>query len=76
MKMKKNIVIYMPVLHAGYISFFNKHKDIDTLYVLDQELINEFAYFEKEIRAIAPSDAVNSVKSLNIFKHIFVADFY
>jgi len=73
MDMERIIILYMPVLHSGYISFLKKHANegVESIYVLGEELVTEFTYFEKEIRAITPSDAVLAIKSFNLFKNVY-----
>ncbi|MBI4692284.1 MAG: hypothetical protein HY773_02505 [Candidatus Terrybacteria bacterium] len=60
--MKKIIILYMPVLHNGYLRFFKKHKDADTLYLVGEKLANEFSRFNKEIRQIDPKIIKNMIE--------------
>lgn len=69
--MKNIIILYIPVLHEGYIKFFEKYaKQADVLYVLGQELIDEFSYLHKEIRAIDPEVMKQLIRSLYIFADV------
>lgn len=69
--MKNIIILYIPVLHEGYIKFFESYAGSQVvLYILSQELIDEFTYLHKEIRAISPETAKRLVKSLNIFADV------
>jgi len=52
--MKKIIILYVPVLHAGYLRFLEKHKNVDTLYLVGKTIAKEFNGFAKEIRQIDP----------------------
>lgn len=73
--MKKILLAYVPVLHNGYIRFFNKYKDtVDCLYVIGEELIDEFTFLEKEIRAIKPETIKQLVDALAIFKSVKILD--
>jgi deoxycytidylate deaminase len=54
---RKLIVLYLPVIHAGYIAFFEAHKNADEILLLGQPLIDEFTTLTKEIRAIRPETA-------------------
>lgn len=61
------IIIYLPVMHAGYINFLKQNPNNDVLIIDDSmiKLIDEkFDYLRKEIRAINPSDALLSLKAI------------
>jgi len=61
---KKRIVIaYVPVLHQGYKRFFEKNQDADIWYIFGTDIIKEFDYLRKEIRAIAPEEIEKALKS-------------
>ncbi len=52
--MKKILILYIPVIHAGYLRLIEKYQDkIEALCILGEEFINEFCD-RKEIRAINP----------------------
>jgi len=70
---KKALVAYVPALHAGYVSFFKKHKDAD-LFVLGTSLIALTPVMERDIRAITPKEAVEAIAGLGIFKNIKVLE--
>ena len=53
MTMNKIIIAYVPVLHAGYVQFLNKHPDAE-VYILGNDLIAEFSHLKKEIRQLDP----------------------
>ena len=73
--MKKILLLYVPVLHAGYLNIFKKYaKEIDCLYILGQEFTVEFAYLEKEIRAIDPETMRRVVESLGLIKSVYILD--
>ncbi len=61
------IIIYLPVIHAGYINFLKQHQNND-IYIIDDSMIKlidqEFDYLRKEIRAINPNDAIISLKAI------------
>ncbi|MCI5108519.1 MAG: deaminase [Candidatus Pacebacteria bacterium] len=52
--MSKVIIAYVPVLHEGYRHLFESHKDVDKIYIFGKDLIKEFDYLAKEIRALDP----------------------
>lgn len=73
--MKKNLVLYVPVLHAGYLKLFEQYQDsVGTLYILGASLIGEVSRFHKEIRALDPHTAKILIESLGIFDHVRVLE--
>ena len=65
MSMNKTAVItYVPVIHAGYIQFFEKYPEAD-LVIVDKELIGEkFRSIQKDIRALETEQIINSLRTL------------
>lgn len=65
--MKPKIIVYLPVIHKGYLSLFKKYKDAE-IFIANQSLIEfidqEFDYLRKEIRSITPQQAETSLSSL------------
>ncbi|MDO8424466.1 MAG: deaminase [bacterium] len=60
---KKNLIIYMPVLHRGYLDFLKEKKDeINTVYIIDEKLQKELSEFKPDIAAM---DIKDTVKILN-----------
>ena len=51
--MKTISILYIPVLHSGYIEFFKKHASC-FVYIIGDEIINEFSKMHKEIRQVNP----------------------
>jgi dCMP deaminase len=48
------IVAYIPVLHQGYFNFLSKYSTADELWLLTEETMNQFAFFRKDVRRLAP----------------------
>lgn len=69
----KVIVAYVPVLHRGYRDFFASEK-ADKLYIFGPELIREFDYLRKDVRALNPDDAKVALEKWGFFKEIIAAD--
>jgi len=60
----RNIIIaYVPVLHAGYLQFFDKFKDTENvrIYVLCYDALKEFEWLQRDIRAVDPLIIVSSL---------------
>ncbi|MFA4890388.1 MAG: deaminase [Candidatus Paceibacterota bacterium] len=64
--MKKIIILYMPVLHKGYLQFLKKYRDAEILYLPNQKLINEFMPVAKEIRQIDPEKMRAMIESAGL----------
>ena len=64
------LVCYVPVLHAGYRRFFEKHKDVETCFILDESIIGTFEVLKKDLRMLAPRDIKRAVESLSIFTEV------
>lgn len=63
--MKKIIILYIPILHQGYLRFLSKHRGVATLFLPDNKLIKEFMPVAKEIRQIDPETMRVIIKANN-----------
>lgn len=73
MASKPVVIAYVPVLHAGYKTFFERQaRTADNLYVLGSRQIKEIDHLRKEIRALSPQSIVSALKQWNIFKNVEV----
>lgn len=71
--MKKIVLLYLPVLHEGYLRFFKRHsKEADNLYILGDRILKKFGYQGKEIRAIEPTKIRTLVRALDIFSNVYI----
>ncbi|MGC9610698.1 MAG: deaminase [Minisyncoccia bacterium] len=65
------MVLYVPVLHKGYVQIFSDYADkVDALFVIGENFIDEFKFIHKEIRAINPDLSVKLIESMNLFKEV------
>src|SRR3989338_3772809 len=67
----KYILAYVPVLHRGYRDFFMSEK-ADKLLLFGPELLQEFEYLKKDMRALNPEDARIALEKWGFFKEIVV----
>lgn len=68
------IVAYIPVLHKGYLNFFEEVKSkSDSLLVLGRSFIDQLI-IHNEIRALDPKIIATMVSSLNIFSDVKVLE--
>lgn len=71
--MKRVLVLYIPVLHAGYLKFFKKHGNkVSAFFILGEDFIKEFAGLHREIRALSPSVIKQMVETLDFFPSVSV----
>lgn len=71
--MDKIVLAYVPVIHAGYLAFFERHRDARSLYLFGPDIIIEFGYLRKDIRALDPENARLALSGLNIFEAVRIA---
>jgi dCMP deaminase len=75
--MKPKIIVYLPVIHKGYLQLFEKHKTAD-IFIANKSLIEfidkEFDYLRKEIRSITPNQAEISLEALLPKRQISLID--
>ena len=57
------LVAYVPALHAGYLSFFRKHAGAP-IFVLGKTFIDAYPRLNRDLRALAPEEAVTALHSL------------
>ncbi len=75
-KSKSNapILLYIPGLHDGYMRFFSRHLDSDTLWIVGADLAGELSSLHTEIRALDPHVAKLMIGGLNRFSSIEVIE--
>lgn len=55
---------YVPALHRGYTELFNQHPEA-TIGVFDTDIIDQFDYLRKDVRALTPEIAAQAIRGLN-----------
>lgn len=63
-KPKELFAGYIPVLHDGYITAFNRHPDAAIGVFNDEVLADNAPYLRKDIRALSPEDAKRAITGL------------
>ena len=71
--MKQIIIAYVPVIHRGYLKFFQKYPAAD-LYLLNQDIANQWRPLQKDIRALSPEQIRISLESLKLVSTVKVID--
>ena len=69
---KSTLVIHIPVIHRGYLDFFELHKgDIGGMYLIDENLIFELTQFKPDIASLSTETAKKFFEALG-FQNIFI----
>ncbi|MCX6788110.1 MAG: deaminase [Candidatus Kaiserbacteria bacterium] len=68
-KVDKVLIAYVPVPHAGYLKLFRTFSD-STLYVLGEEFIREFKPLTRHLPGVTPTEAMEMIQSLGIFREV------
>ena len=50
----KQVLLYLPVLHAGYEDFLTRHGDADEILLLGRGFQQAYPSLAKDIRALPP----------------------
>jgi dCMP deaminase len=58
----KQLLLYLPVIHSGYESFFARHQDAASVLVLGSGFRAEFPALAKDIRALSPERAAQYLR--------------
>lgn len=62
--MSKVLILYIPVLHKGYIELLQKYnKEVKTLYILGEDITSQISNY-KEIRSIEPVKLKKIIRAL------------
>jgi len=67
---KKVIAAYVPVIHRGYLEFFDAYPDTEAIFVFSQSIIDSIDYLRKDLRALSPAQQVTALKGLKRFKSV------
>lgn len=72
----KIIIAYVPVLHEGYIKFFEKFKG-SSLFLINPEGLatDQFKYLSKDIRCIKPKNLIKPLLATKLFKDVKILQF-
>jgi dCMP deaminase len=58
----KQVLLYLPVIHAGYESFLQRHADADDVLVLGEGFTRAYPSLAKDIRALDPERAAGYLR--------------
>ncbi len=60
----KQVLLYLPVVHAGHQAFFARHADADEVLLLGQGFGDRFKSLAKDIRALPPDQTAQFLRLL------------
>lgn len=73
--MKTILLLYIPVIHQGYLKLFEKYKQrVDAIFILGDEFIGELMPLHREIRALNPETIQQMIRTLGFFQDIRILD--
>lgn len=68
------IAAYVPVLHRGYLEFFERFNNARELWIFGQSILDDLEYLQKDLRALKPDQQLHVVKGLERFVTIKVIE--
>jgi dCMP deaminase len=68
------LLLYLPVIHAGYEALFDRHRDAEEVLLLGASFAEDFPALRKEIRALSPQTAVRYVTAVREFPTVRVIE--
>ncbi len=69
---KKTLVIYIPVIHKGYLDFFGRLREkVFNIYIIDESFLNDLSEFKPDIAAIDSNTVKNLLEKIG-FNNIFI----
>jgi dCMP deaminase len=70
----KQVLLYLPVIHAGYERFFARHADAAEVLLLGRGFAGMFAGLAKDIRALPPDRAAHYLRHSGIRARVRVVE--
>lgn len=61
-KKKVAIIAFVPVIHQGYLDFFNDTKG--DIFIFDRKLVDSYTYLTRDLRTVDPKQTVKALKVL------------
>ncbi len=73
--MKKAIVTYLPVIHRGYLEFFDANHPVDTIFLIDENTLKEidghmYGRLHRDLRSVPSHLMKKMLDSLCLFNHV------
>jgi dCMP deaminase len=71
---KSVLLVYVPTPHSGYEKLFSQYLGVDIIYIWGQSLIDEVPHLRKDIHALSPLRALQSVRAWEMPVAIEIAE--
>jgi len=68
------LILYVPVLHRGYLELFRRRKNERELFIIGESLIADSPQLSRELRRVDPSAIAKMIGSLGIFQSVEVVE--
>jgi dCMP deaminase len=59
---RKQVLLYLPVIHAGYQRFLSRHSGASEILLLGEEFLRSYPSLAKDIRALPPARAASYLR--------------
>lgn len=66
----KIITGYFPVIHRGYVEFFESHRDASKILVFGDDILSYFSHLEKNLPALSPMVMRDLIAALGIIDRV------
>lgn len=66
------LLLHVPVLHNGYLELFRRRRNERWLYLINEELINEFPLLAREVRRVEPEKIAEAIRAWQVFDEVVV----
>lgn len=70
MPKRRVLAAYVPVLHQGYLRFFDADPAVTDAYVFDTDILSQLDYIRKDLRALTPQQQVELLQALGRFSAV------
>lgn len=58
------VLAYVPVVQSGYVKFFEQHADADGFFILGSDILEQFEWLRKDLRALTPEEAADGLRTI------------
>lgn len=69
---KRAIVSFVPVIHKGYVDFFNKNKG--DIFIFGDSVVNSFVHLTRDLRVMDEASCVSALQALFPGRSVIAAD--
>lgn len=70
----QHLIVYLPVLHRGYLNFLDQHHDVADVWILGDDLKLEFDQLRKDIRALSAAEMKTALSGFTQLPPVKILD--